>query len=170
LAQRRLIDRIIGRSKREREQRKRRTKQFFSWLFVSMVVLVVVMLAGQFVTRVWIKPPVSSERERTDMLVHKGEMIQVNVLNGSGRPRIAQRFTDFLRARKFDVVGTANYKDTLVEHTFVIDRVNDSAASHKIAYALGIEESHIVREIDTELYVDADVVIGKDFSALKPMK
>ena len=137
---------------------------------MALVVLLVVLLIGQFVTRTVLTHPVSGEIDRPDMLVRKGERIQVNVLNGSGRSRIAMRFTDFLRARKFDVVHIDNYKDTNVNKTFIIDRVGDSASSKKLAYALGIEESLIQRDIDTEEYVKADIVIGKDFSQLKPMK
>jgi hypothetical protein len=39
-----------------------------------------------------------------------------------------------------------------------------------VAYALGIDPSKIVKQIDTDAFVDAAVVIGKDFPALKPMK
>ena len=84
--------------------------------------------------------------------------------------RLAQRFTDYLRARKFDVVDMENYKDTAVARTFIIDRVGDSVSAHKIAYALGVADSLVKREIDTEEYVKADLVIGRDFQALKPMK
>ncbi len=144
--------------------------QVVSWGFVAVVVLFVAMLAGQFVTRTVLTHPVSGEIDRPDMLVRKGERIQINVLNGSGKARLGQRFTDYLRARKFDVVHTDNYKDTSVEHSFIIDRVGDSASSKKIAYALGISNAYIQRDIDTEEYVKADLIIGKDFMMLNPMK
>ena len=114
--------------------------------------------------------PISGEINRPDMLVRKGERIQINVLNGSGRMRLAQRFTDYLRARKFDVVQMDNYKDTNVARTFIIDRVGDSVSAQKIAYALGVDYSLIRREIDTEEYVKADLVIGRDYPNLNPMK
>ncbi len=128
------------------------------------------MLAWQFVIRAFVKHPVSGELDRADMLVRKGERIQINILNGSGRMRMAQRFTDYLRARKFDVVDMENYKDTNVARTFIIDRVGDSVSAEKIAYALGVPDSCIRREIDTEEYVKADLVIGRDFQTLNPMK
>jgi hypothetical protein len=165
-----LLDKILGKTKRQRERRKRFAKQSVAWLFVAAVVLFVVMLIGQFVNRNWINPPVNSQRERTDLLVKKGERIQLTVLNGSGESNVARRFTDFLRARKFDVVEMSNYKEKNVEHSFVIDKVNDRAASEKVAYALGIDPTSIVKQIDTDAFVDAAVVIGKDFPALKPMK
>ena len=165
-----LLEKILGKTKKQRERRKRFAKQTVSWLFVGCVVLFVLMLIGQFVNRTWLNPPIDSERERTDLLVRKGERIQLTVLNGSGESNIARRFTDYLRARKFDVVEMSNYREKNVEHSFVIDKVNDRSASSKVAYALGIDPAKIVVEIDTDAFVDAAVVIGKDFPALKPMK
>jgi hypothetical protein len=164
------IERIVGKTKRERERRKHLVAQIASWSFVAVVILFVVLLLGEFITRTVLTHPISGEIERPDMLVRKGERIQVNVLNGSGRSHVAQHFTDFLRARAFDVVSMDNYKDTNVEHTFVIDRMSDSISAHKIAYALGIDNRYIQRDVDTEEYVKADIIIGKDFLALKPMK
>jgi len=166
----RFVDRVLGSGERERKRRRQLALQFLSWSFVAVVVLFVALLVGQFITRTVIKHPVSGELERGDMLVRKGERIQINILNGSGRQHLAQRFTDYLRARKFDVVHTDNYKDTNVARTFIFDRVGDSISAKKIAYALGVNESLIRREIDTEEYVKADLVLGKDFLQLNPMK
>ncbi len=141
-----------------------------SWIFVLAVVLFVGVLVWQFVDRALVKHPISGEINHPDLLVLRGERIQINVLNGSGRMRLAQTFTDYLRARKFDVVQMDNYKDSTVPRTFIIDRVGDSIAAQKIAYALGVNDSMIRREIDTEEYVNADIVIGRDFPNLNPMK
>ena len=45
------------------------------------------------------------------MLVRAGEHIQLTVMNGSGVANTARTFTDFLRARQFDVVEMTNYKE-----------------------------------------------------------
>jgi hypothetical protein len=164
-----LLERLFG-SERKRKQFQQRALQILSWLFVAFVGGIVALLAWQFVMRTFVTHPVSGEIDRPDMLVRKGERIQINVLNGSGRMRMAQKFTDFLRARQFDVVDMENYKDTTVPRTFIIDRVGDSVSAHKIAYALGVSDSLVKREIDTEEYVKADLIIGRDFQMLKPMK
>ena len=104
------------------------------------------------------------------MLVKAGEHIQVNILNGSGAANVARIFTDFLRARKFDVVEMTNYKEKNVEHTFIIDKVSDSASAQKIAYALGISTMRITHEPDSNAFVDAAVIIGKDYMNTSPMK
>jgi hypothetical protein len=170
VASRTLWQRIVGKNQRDRQRRKGQFLRFISWLFVGSVVLLVLLLVGQFVTRVFVSPPVTSEAERTDLWVKKGERIQLTVLNGSGEPNIARKFTDFLRARKFDVVEIANYSRQDLEHTMIVDRISDSLASEKVAYALGIERSRIVREFDSQAFVHAEIIIGKDFLALKPMQ
>lgn len=130
---------------------------------------IVIGLSWQFIERMFLKPPVSSTRERTDLLVRAGEHIQLNVLNGSGAANVARTFTDFLRARKFDVVEMSNFKTSSVEHTYIIDKVGDSSASNKVAYALGISPSRIMVAPDSEAFVDAAVVIGKDYLTTNPM-
>ena len=137
---------------------------------VLVVAAVVGILLWQFVERIWVKPPVSSTRERNDLLVKAGEHIQLTVMNGSGSAGVARTFTDFLRARKFDVVEMTNYPGPGVAHTFVIDKVGDSVVVQKVAYALGIDKSMIRRDIDTNAFLDVAVVIGKDFSSTNPMK
>ena len=147
-----------------------RFSSLFFWTFIVTALAIVGLLGWQFVNRFFVKPPVSSTVERNDLLVKAGEHIQLNVLNGSGAPNVARVYTDFLRARQFDVVSMSNYKLSNVEHTFIIDKVGDSVASHKIAYALGVSPTRITVEPDTEAFVDAAVVIGKDFTSTNPMR
>ena len=144
MAKQRLLDLLpIPGRKRSRasirtfERRKRTALDIASWTFVGVVVVLVLLLLGQFVSRTMLSHPVSGELEAGNMSVRRGERIQINVLNGSGRSRVAQRFTDYLRARKFDVVHMDNWTDTGVVHTFIIDRMNDKVSARKIAYAIG---------------------------------
>lgn len=127
-------------------------------------------LGWQFVSRIWVSPPVSSTRERSDLLVKAGEHIQLTVMNGSGAEGVARTFTDFLRARKFDVIEMTNFSNHDVKMTYVIDKANDLVAAKKVAYALGIPEKRIVTEPDSNAFVDAAVVIGKDFHSTNPMR
>lgn len=145
-------------------------RKILSWLILTGVALVVGLLLWQFISRMWVKPPVSSTVERNDMLVRAGERIQLMVMNGSGSAGVARTFTDFLRARKFDVVEMTNFKTQDVANTYVIDRVNDSVSAQKVAYALGISYSRIILEVDTNAFVDAAVVIGKDFKNTNPLR
>ncbi|MHB1687583.1 MAG: LytR C-terminal domain-containing protein [Ignavibacteriaceae bacterium] len=94
--------------------------------------------------------------------------IQVEVLNGCGIPGAADNFTSFLRKNNFDVVQIGNYISFDVEKSMVIDRVGNTANAIKIADALGIDRKNIIQQINKNYFLDASVVIGKDFDSLKP--
>ena len=93
--------------------------------------------------------------------------IQLDVLNGSGEAKLAQRLTDYLRARGFDVVEMGNYKSSDVEASFVLDRAGNLETAKQVAEALGIPEERVQQQIDKTLYLDVSVVIGKDYQRLK---
>lgn len=126
----------------------------------------VVVMIWSFVNRTFIDPPVKPETVQGG----KPHTIQLDVLNGSGVSKLSQRFTDYLRARGFDVVEMGNYKDSKVEKTRVIDRVGRLTAAQQVAEALGVPKEQVVQEIDRNSYLDVSVVIGKDFRLLKPLK
>jgi len=128
--------------------------------------VVVILLIWSFVNRTFIDPPVKPETVQGG----KTHTIQLDVLNGSGVPKLSQRFTDYLRARGFDVVETGNFKDSKVEKTRVIDRAGHLEAAQQVAEALGVPKSGVVQQIDRNAYLDVSVVIGKDFRLLKPFK
>jgi hypothetical protein len=134
-------------------------------LLISAAVIVLVMVYA-FINRVFIDPPVDTESKKGG----KVHTIQLDVLNGSGTSRLGQRFTDYLRARGFDVVEMGNYKESGVEYTRVIDRAGDIAAARQVAEALGVAKERVVQQIDKNAYLDVSVVIGRDFKSLKPMK
>ena len=151
---------------------KRSRKKPFQWksfgsngLFILFAVIVIVLVYS-FIDRIFIDPPVNAEIRRSG----KTHTIQLDVLNGSGTPRLGQRFTDYLRARGFDVVEMGNYKEPGIEFTRVIDRAGDQAAARQVAEALGVARERITQQIDKNAYLDVSVVIGKDFKSLKPMK
>ncbi|MEK6756769.1 MAG: LytR C-terminal domain-containing protein [Bacteroidota bacterium] len=128
--------------------------------------VMVVILLYAFVYRNFIDPPVEPE------VIHAGKahVIQLDVLNGTGTAKLGQRFTNYLRARGFDVVEMGNYKDPDVQLTRVIDRAGNLQAAEQVAQALGVPKERVVQEIDRHAYLDVTVVIGKDFRSLKPMQ
>ena len=129
----------------------------------------VVTLAYGFLRHTIIRPRVDATIERTDLYVKAGEHIQVNVVNACGATGMASKFTEFLRARKFDVpeFSTATQREP---YSRVIDRVGDPISAQKVAYALGITPERIEVEIDSSLYLRATVIIGEDFRSLRPAK
>ena len=96
--------------------------------------------------------------------------IQIEVLNGCGAPKIADKFTAFLRRRGFDVVKTANYENFNVPKTLVIDRKGNSKNAIRLAETLGLKKTEVIQEIHDMFMVDATIVLGKDFRMLPSWK
>ena len=93
--------------------------------------------------------------------------IQLDVQNGAGESKLAQKLTEYLRAEGFDVVEMGNYKSSNVPETMVIDRAGNIDAAKSVAVSLGIAEERVVQQLDRNLFLDVTVVIGKDFASLK---
>ncbi len=96
-----------------------------------------------------------------------GDIVQVEVLNGCGEPGVAGRVTQFLRRHDFDVVGSGNYADFEQPHSLVIDRVGNREAALGVAAILGIDEAYVREEPGEGYYLDASVVIGRDYRSLR---
>ncbi len=131
-----------------------------------IVVLTVIVgyLAYALIARNVIAPPVVTGRAGAPA----GETIQLDVLNGCGISGAAQTVTSYLRARGYDVVEMKNYKTFDVPHSLVVDRRGNRKTAEQVAYALGVREENIVAQLNQDYYVDVSVVVGKDFSSLKP--
>lgn len=134
---------------------------------ILVVLSVVVLFLGYALVTRFVTPRVDPVREDNPAQL-VGEIIQVDVRNGCGVAGVAAETTMYLRRRGFDVVEVGDYTSFEEEHSKVIDRVGDLASAKKVASALGIPESRVVQEIRREYYLDASVVIGKDYETLRP--
>ncbi len=99
-----------------------------------------------------------------------GEIIQVEVRNGCGVSGLAAETTMFLRRRGFDVVEVGDYHRFDEEHSRVVDRVGDLESARKVALALGIPEERVTQDIGPEYYLDATIILGKDYKTLRPFQ
>ena len=93
--------------------------------------------------------------------------IQINILNATGENRIGARFRDYLKQKGFDVVDMGNYK-TDVEKSMVLDLCGDINKAKRVADALGISQRNVIQQLDKTKFIDATVLIGKDYTELKP--
>jgi hypothetical protein len=130
---------------------------------VALALLVGYLLISLLVRHVFSPPVDASKTGKPGSAV-----IQVDVLNGSGISGAAGAATTYLRARGFDVVEIRNYRTFDVQESLVIDRRGEMEYARRVAYALGISAKNIVQQINDEYYVDVSVVVGRDFSSLKP--
>ncbi|MDD5360510.1 MAG: LytR C-terminal domain-containing protein [Ignavibacteria bacterium] len=95
--------------------------------------------------------------------------IQIDILNATGENRIAARFRDYLKQKGFDVVDMGNYK-TEVEKTLVVDKCGDISKAKRVAEALGVSQRNVVQQLDKSKFIDASIVIGKDYNELRPFQ
>jgi hypothetical protein len=93
--------------------------------------------------------------------------IQINIMNATGENRIGARFRDYLKQKGFDVVDMGNYK-TDVEKTMVLDLCGDINKAKRVADALGVSQRNVIQQLDKTKFIDATVLIGKDYTELKP--
>lgn len=98
------------------------------------------------------------------------DIIQLEVLNGCGAGGIGDKFTDYLRTNKFDVVNVSNYISFDVDKTIVIDRTGNIENAKKVAATLGIDEKSVIQQINHDYFLDVSLIIGKDYNQLKPYK
>lgn len=92
--------------------------------------------------------------------------VQIEVLNGCGVSGVADRFTEYLRAKGFDVVNKGNYSSFDIDNTLVIDRSNSPDKANMIAEAFGIEKKRIVKQFNNQYFLDISLIIGKDYNTL----
>jgi len=129
----------------------------------------VAVLLYAFASRTVFTGP-SPERPASDTSELVGQIIQVEIRNGAGVDHLAERTTQYLRDRGFDVVDVGNYSSFDQERSIVIDRVGNPEAARNVAEALGIPPSRVQQEIRPEYYLDASVILGHDYEQLRPFQ
>ena len=87
--------------------------------------------------------------------------VRVEVLNAAGVPGLARAATERLREQGFDVVYYGNASGVGPDTSWVLDRVGVPETAERVSDALRIERTRT--ELDTTLYVDVSVVLGRDW-------
>lgn len=88
--------------------------------------------------------------------------IRVQVLNGCGVDRLAQRVTDILREKGFDVVDFANARMSDLKETVVIDRQSPEKVNARVvARAIGCK--NVTAEIDPLALQEVSLILGQDY-------
>ncbi len=131
--------------------------------------LSVLVLLYAFATRTLFTGP-SPERPASDTSDLVGQIIQVEVRNGAGTAHLAERATKYLRDHGFDVVDVGNHSSFDQEHSVVIDRIGNPKAARNVAEALGIPPNRVQKNIKPQYYLDASVIIGRDYRQLRPFQ
>ncbi|MCS7053518.1 MAG: LytR C-terminal domain-containing protein [Ignavibacterium sp.] len=85
-------------------------------------------------------------------------------MNGCGTSGVAEKFTDLLRSKNFDVVKVGNYYSFDVDTTFIIDRIGDKKYALAVAESLGVPIQNVIQHFNKNYFLDVTFVIGKDFN------
>ena len=95
----------------------------------------------------------------------KSEVIRVEVLNGCGVRKIAQRVTDILREKGFDVVKVDNAPSHDFPKTIVVDRKLETMRyARKVARSIRCRQ--VTSQVNPSLYLEVTVIVGKDYPKL----
>jgi hypothetical protein len=90
------------------------------------------------------------------------DTLQVQVVNGSGIPELAQHAAARLRARGLDVVSIGNADAGTYTGTLVLLRRGRLPVARQVAAALGTGQ--VLEQRDATLLVDVTVVLGRDYA------
>jgi hypothetical protein len=138
-------------------------------LLLSCIGIISIYLLYILIDKIFLHPPVSAivpiEKRRTVSDV----FIQIKIINASGKQGLAKKTMNYFRERGFDVVEIST-SDSIINKSLVIDHLEDTISSRNVAYAIGLTDSSIQYKYDTTLYLRASVVIGTDYTTLKPFQ
>ena len=93
-------------------------------------------------------------------------VIQIEVLNGCGVADIADKFTDSLRKRNFDVVNMANYRSFEVDKSIIIDRAGRLGNAKYLADVIGLDRKRVIQQKNKNYFLDVTLIVGKDYRQL----
>lgn len=102
----------------------------------------------------------------TEDLNPTGQIIQVQVLNGTGKEGLAKKLSDYLKSKNFDVVVQGNYSSRDVKRTFVIDHLGDKKVVRRIIRVLKISPDQVQIDLNEYQLTDITIVIGEDYQKL----
>ncbi len=125
--------------------------------------LAVLAFAVSFVLGVRPRGPAGSagpDSIAADDFLNRGRATRVEVLNGAGRSGLAREVTGRLRENGYDVVFFGNARSQ-TDTSHVLDRTGNIEHARAVARTLGLSRVHTA--VDTTLYLEVTVVLGKDW-------
>jgi len=127
------------------------------WIYIPIIILAAFLISMV----------IMHSRQDPEEIYRKNSNIRVEVLNGCGVNRLAIKIANILRKKGFNVVriGDANKKD--FEETIVIERGDDNMKNAKY-FADIINCENIGKDVDTALFLEVTIIIGKDYKEIFP--
>lgn len=104
-------------------------------------------------------------RENPEDVYRKNSDIRVEVLNGCGVDRMAIKVTNQLRKQGFNVVRVGDAEEQDFGETVIIER-RDHEMKNARYFARYYRCDNISKDIDSALYLEITVIIGKDYKRI----
>lgn len=112
-------------------------------------------------------PAEEENQNTTNARKSNGEVITVEVLNGSGIPNASAIIADYLRGPGIDILQTGNYETFAIDETMIIDLSGNYQNAKIISAKLGLDTLRIVTITNPSRLLDISIIAGKDFKQLK---
>lgn len=160
----------ISKEKKTKNKADKDLKKSYRNISLNVIIIILSVFIVYMGYSIYLK--LSKKEIQTEAAVKnlpRSEIIQVEVLNGSGVSGLTDKAVDFLRKNKFDVVSKGNYESFDVLETMVIDRTGNMANAEAVAKTLGVK-SKIIQQINSNYLLDVTVVIGKDYFNFEAFK
>ncbi len=150
------------RSGKSKNSRSKLSTNSFLNITIIFLSVVIIYLGYSIVTRLNLfeSQPIN---EKSD---EHTRVIQVEVLNGCGVADIADKFTDSLRKRNFDVVNIANYRSFEVDKSIIIDRAGRLGNAKYLADVIGLDRKRVIQQKNKNYFLDVTLIVGKDYKQL----
>lgn len=130
-------------------------------LFVAMVIGIIRNPEKRAVPTAAVSAKPDSLQQEQTAIDNIPSIGRVRVLNGCGAEGAADKMTDFLREKKFDVTNKGNAASWNYPFTLVISHTKNMTIARQIAKALNTDHCVLIRKDDRTC--DVTVIIGPDY-------
>jgi hypothetical protein len=140
-------------------------------LILNISILILILINTVLAYKTFEATSQKFENSEDDLLIDSTKArIQVEVLNGCGVSGIADKLTDYLRVNHIDVVNLGNYRSFEIENSIIISRNEKIKNAEKLAALVGLDESSIIQQTNSDYLLDVTFILGKDYRNLIPLK
>ncbi|TAL69995.1 MAG: LytR family transcriptional regulator [Bacteroidetes bacterium] len=137
-------------------------------IFSACFGFVILLMLVSFIFRITYPQQLQSKPTSNVELVIPAPPMQISIMNACGVDGMAKKLKSFLNQNKYNVVSIGNLT-SVAEKSYIKCSFTDSKTLG-LASELGIDESMLKSSQNNVQNQSITIVIGKDYSLLKPFK
>ena len=150
--------------KSSQTKRKRKGKEKPTSLLVRICIFFLTILILVVITSMVFRFSKRSKKYQDNV---KMAYTRVEVLNGCGVDNLAYKVSLYLREKGFDVVEISNVKESKVERTIIIERIDKGMKNAKVLGKV-IHCNNMTAMIDSTLFLEVTLLLGEDYKKYFP--